>query len=103
LKVKCPTCGQVGVDRHSLPLEREDEASFAIRGHSGGRAVRKCLNCGSGVYVKLLPPRYEAIPPDLWEEMQAYFEQEMAAHDERMAQFRAERDAQAAAEEDTEP
>jgi hypothetical protein len=103
VKVKCPTCGQRGVDRYSLPREREDEATFAIHGRMGSRAVRKCLNCGSGVFVKLLPPRYQAIPPDLWEEMQVHFENEMAAHRARWAELDAERERQFLAEQAAQP
>jgi hypothetical protein len=89
MKVKCPTCGAVGTDVEPVPkhlrgpswkpLKGEDQYAFAVHGRHGGRAVRKCLNCGGGVYVKLLPPRYQAIPPDLWEQMQVYFEEQMAA------------------------
>lgn len=112
MKVKCPTCGNVGTDVEPIPehlrgpswkpLKGEENYAFAVHGRMGGRAVRKCLKCGSGVFVKLLPPRYQAIPPDLWEEMQAHFAQEMAAHEERMRQFFAEQDAQSAGEGDTE-
>jgi hypothetical protein len=88
MKVKCPTCGAVGTDVEPIPedmrgpswkpLKGEDQYAFAVHGRHGGRAVRKCLNCGAGVYVKLLPPRYQAIPPERWEHMQVYFEEQMA-------------------------
>jgi hypothetical protein len=88
MKVKCPTCGAVGTDVEPIPedmrgpslkpLKGEDQYAFAVHGRHGGRAVRKCLNCGAGVYVKLLPPRYQAIPPERWEQMQVYFEEQMA-------------------------
>jgi hypothetical protein len=41
----------------------------------GSRAIRKCLNCGSGVFVKTLPPRYKPIPPAMWDEMERQWEE----------------------------
>ena len=100
MKVKCPACGAVGTDvepiapehrgPHWKPLKGEDDYAFAVYGHEGGRVVRKCLNCGGGVHVKLLPPRYEAIPSERWQTMQRYFEQEMAASEERTRRVFAE-------------
>ncbi len=94
MKIRCPTCGAVGTDTEPIPpdlrgpswkpLKGEEDYAFAVHGRHGGRAVRKCLNCGSGVYVKLLPPRYQAIPPDLWEEMQVHFDARMAELDGRL-------------------
>jgi DNA-directed RNA polymerase subunit RPC12/RpoP len=78
MKVKCPSCGHEGVDRFSLPLEREDEGGFEVRGRYRGKAVRKCLNCGAGIFVKSLPPRYKAIPPSMWAEMQRQWEEMQA-------------------------
>ncbi len=108
MKVKCPTCGAVGTDAEPIPedmrgpswkpLKGEEDYAFAVHGRMGGRAVRKCLNCGSGVFVKLLPPRYQAVPPDLWEQMQEHFQRETAAHEEHMRQFFAEQQAQATTE-----
>jgi hypothetical protein len=45
------------------------------------------LNCGAGVYVKLLPPRYKAVPPDRWELMQEYFEDQRAEHAARVERY----------------
>jgi hypothetical protein len=92
MKVKCPTCGATGTDVEPYPEELrgpsytprkgEENYAFEVRGHDGGRAVRRCINCGAGVWVKLLPPRYQAIPPDLWSRMQVYFDEQMAAREE---------------------
>lgn len=91
MKIKCPTCGAVGTDVEPYPedlggphLKGEEDYAFAVHGREGGRAVRKCLNCGAGVYVKLLPPRYRAIPPDRWELMQEYFKVHTAEVDARL-------------------
>jgi hypothetical protein len=54
--------------------------------------VRKCINCGAGVYVKLLPPKYQAIPPERWELMQEHFEEQMAELDARREAIYAQRE-----------
>lgn len=109
MKIKCPTCGATGTDVEPVtedmrgpswtPQKGEEDYAFAVHGRQGGRAVRKCLNCGSGVYVKLLPPRYQAIPADRWAQMEVYFAEEMAAQEAHMnelsAQWERERDAEA--------
>ena len=100
MKVKCPTCGATGTDVPPSAAAQvellagaprpEDDFAFAVHGRHGRRAVRKCLNCGSGVYVKLLPPRYQAIPPTLWERMEKYFAEQMAESSAHIARVIAE-------------
>lgn len=88
MKVKCPACGTVGTD---VPPElggEEADYRFDVYGRDGGRVVRKCLTCGGGVYVKLLPPRYAAIPEPRWMEMQEFFEQEMEVRDAERERLR---------------
>lgn len=94
MKVKCPRCGNRGTDVEPVaegfrgpswtPSKGEEDYAFAVHGRDGSRAVRKCLNCGTGIWVKLLPPRYEAIPADRWALMEEYFADQMAEHRERM-------------------
>ena len=103
MNIKCPTCGNKGTDVEPYPEDMrgpawkptkgEEDYAFEVHGREGGRAVRKCLNCGAGVYVKLLPPRFQAIPPERWALMQEHFAQEMAAHDEHMKRVLGDLDA----------
>jgi hypothetical protein len=103
MKIKCPVCGAKGTDVEPVPehlrgpswspSKGEEDYAFAVHGREGSRAVRKCLNCGAGIYVKLLPPRFQAIPPDRRELMQEYFEDAMEAHAERMEREARVRDA----------
>lgn len=37
--------------------------------------MRKCLNCGNGVRVTILPPRFRKVPPDEWADLQVRWEQ----------------------------
>jgi hypothetical protein len=102
VKVKCPTCGASGTDVEPVPEEHrgpswtptrgEEDYAFEVYGHDGARAVRKCINCGAGVYVKLLPPKYKAIPAERWELMQEHFEQQMTELDTRREAMFAELD-----------
>lgn len=69
-KITCPTCGNTG-DQNG-----DDAApAFAIRGQYAGRAVRKCLSCGSGLLIGVLSGSWigkpEVIPRDLWMQMEA--------------------------------
>ncbi len=94
MKIKCPWCRTTGTDRepydHRPPTKEEQNYKFEVRGNYGGRPVRKCLNCGNGVRVTLLPPRFHQVPPDEWEDLQerweAYKAQYEAEADEREAQ-----------------
>lgn len=61
-RIKCPACGARG--------EVGDDVTFEIRGQFQGRAVQKCLGCGSGIFVKPPLGRTEVIPADLWRKMQ---------------------------------
>lgn len=61
-RITCPACdarGEVG-----------DDVGFETRGRMGARAVQRCLNCGSGLFVK--PPfgQTAIVPHDLWLLMQ---------------------------------
>ena len=59
--------------------------AFEVRGNYGGRPVRKCLNCGNGVRVTLLPPRFRKVPPDEWADLQVRWEQFQRDEDEFFA------------------
>lgn len=71
---KCPSCGARG--------EVGDDVTFEIRGRFQGRAVQKCLDCGSGIFVKPPLGRTEVIPHDLWQKMQERWSQEFATEDD---------------------
>jgi hypothetical protein len=87
MKVKCPWCGARGTDREPYPdrppTEEEKLYAFEVRGNYAHRPVRKCLNCGNGVRVTFLPPRFRKVPPDEW----AYLQEQWAAY---QAQYEAE-------------
>jgi len=105
LKLKCPTCGAVGTDVEPVaeefrgpewrPSKGEEDYAFEVFGRIGSRPVRKCLNCGAGVVVRFLPPRFRTIQPEMWAQMQKYMEKEMAGsaerREERRRQYEAER------------
>ena len=97
MKIKCPACGARGTDVEPVPEEMrgpswkpskgEEDYAFEVRGHQGTTLVRKCLNCGGGVYVKPFSRRCQAIPPEQWKRMEAFFAEQsaaMAAHRERV-------------------
>lgn len=52
------------------PTKAEQNYAFEVRGNYEGRPLRKCLNCGNGVRVAFLPPRFRRVPPDEWEDLQ---------------------------------
>ena len=52
---------------------------FEKRGNWSGRAVWKCLKCGNGLTVSLLPPRFRKIPADAWAEHAEWWTQYKAA------------------------
>lgn len=96
MKVKCPWCGAVGTDVEPIPEHlrgpsyeppRGDYA-FEVRGNYGGRPVRKCLSCGKGVRVTIIPPRFRKVPPDEWADLQRRWEQFKAQQE----QYKAQRD-----------
>lgn len=82
MKVKCPSCGAVGTDvrpasegatgpsGEPIHLKGQEDYAFEVRGNYAGRPVRKCLNCGNGVRVTILPPRFRKVPPDDWADLQ---------------------------------
>jgi hypothetical protein len=84
VKVKCPWCGARGTDRepyaHRPPNEDEKLYAFEVRGNYAHRPVRKCLNCGNGVRITFLPPRFRKVPPDEWDYLQDRWEQFKAHH-----------------------
>ena len=67
--IVCPACrnrGQASIDGSS---------GFEVRGQHSGKPVRKCLNCGAGLYLRMLgAPRL--IEPDTWRRMEAVWERE---------------------------
>lgn len=94
MKLKCPSCGATGTDvrppadgvtgpsDEPVHLKGQEDYAFEVRGNYGGRPVRKCLNCGSGVRVSFLPPRFRKVPEEEW----AYLQ-------DRWAEFKAESEA----------
>lgn len=70
-RIKCPACGARG--------ELGDDVTFEIRGRFQGRAVQRCLSCGSGVFVKPPLGRTEVIPHDLWMKMQERWDEEFGS------------------------
>lgn len=104
MKVKCPACGAVGTDRRSLaeelrgpswrPTRAEEQYAFEVYGNLGGRPVRKCFNCGAGIRVTFLPPRFRRLSDEEWAEFKVRFETWRAEDRARTAAWRAEQDAQ---------
>lgn len=104
MKVKCPWCGAVGTDQQPYseesrrlaaeltgkppkPLTKgEQNYAFEVRGNYGGRPVRKCLSCGNGVRVTILPPRFRKVPPDEWADLQVRWKQFKAEQEQHRAQ-----------------
>lgn len=82
MKVKCPWCGARGTDvrppgegvtgpsGEPIHLKGQEDYAFEVRGNYAGRPVRKCLNCGNGVRITFLPPRFNKVSPDEWEYLQ---------------------------------
>lgn len=79
MNIKCPWCGARGTDRrppsgdYREPTEAEKNYAFEMSGNDGTRPVRKCLNCGNGVKMAFLPPRFRKVPPEQWEEIQVAY------------------------------
>lgn len=73
-RIKCPACGARG--------EIGDDITFEIRGRFQGRAVQRCLSCGSGIFVKPPLGRVEVIPHDLWTQMQERWDEEFGSDDD---------------------
>lgn len=48
--------------------------AFDVYGNLGGRPVRKCLNCGAGIRVSFLPPRFRRLSDEEWAEFKIRFE-----------------------------
>jgi hypothetical protein len=92
MKVKCPWCGAVGTDREPYashgpdltPPKDEGTYAFEVRGNYRSRPVRKCLSCGNGVRVTILPPRFRKVPPDLWADLQRLWKRYKAEQAEEM-------------------
>jgi hypothetical protein len=68
--------------------------AFEVYGNLGGRPVRKCLNCGAGVRVSILPPRFRRLSDEEWAEFQVRFETWHAQDRARLDAWRAEQDAE---------
>lgn len=68
----CPACGNRG--------DSSDDIHFEVRGQHHGRPVRKCLRCGTGLYVKMLG-RPQAIPHDTWVRMREIWQAEFGPDD----------------------
>src|SRR5256885_1106211 len=63
MKIRCPNCGNRGETRL-------DSDAFDARGMYEGKPVRKCRQCGAGVFV-LPPRRVKLIDPQLWHRIEA--------------------------------
>jgi hypothetical protein len=88
VKLKCPACGATGTDVAPYEHERPEGApplpestkrdmdayAFEVYGNLGGRPVRKCLNCGAGIRVTFLPPRFRKLSDEEWAEFKVRFE-----------------------------
>ncbi|MGH3137701.1 MAG: hypothetical protein ACRDPV_14550, partial [Gaiellaceae bacterium] len=82
MKLKCPWCGAKGTDvrppaegvtgpsGEPIHLKGQEDYAFEVRGNYAGRPVRKCLKCGNGVRVTVLPPRFNKVPREEWEYLQ---------------------------------
>lgn len=101
MKVKCPSCGTVGTDvkpyhraddRPPLPastLKQMEQYAFEY-GNLGGRPVRKCLNCGAGIRVTILPPRFRKLSDAEWAEFKVRFETWRVQDDAQLRQMLAD-------------
>jgi hypothetical protein len=102
MKLKCPWCGAVGTDVEPYPeplrgadwtpTKGEEDYAFEVRGNYAGRPVRKCLNCGNGVRVTLLPPRFRKVPPDEWADLQVRWEQYRAQQERELEDLQRRRE-----------
>ena len=104
MKVKCPWCGARGTDvRPSIqgvtgpsgePIHRkgQEDYAFEVRGNYAHRPVRKCLNCGNGVRITFLPPRYHKVSPEEWEYLQGQWTLYKAQEREYFDRLDAERE-----------
>lgn len=78
MDLTCPWCGEHGHDREPLPPGRggpitsRQKVSTRSRfgAYLGAAPVRKCLSCGNGIRVTILPPRFRKVWEDDWEEME---------------------------------
>jgi hypothetical protein len=83
VNLKCLWYGAVGTDDEPYPShldrglprrESQERYAFEVRGNYRGRPVRKCLQCGNGVRMTFLPPRFRKVPATQWVELQRMWE-----------------------------
>jgi hypothetical protein len=68
--IVCPACGSIGYP--------SDDELFEIRGQLEGKPVRRCVRCGTGLFIRpLRKPR--VIPHNLWVRMQESWQAEFNA------------------------
>jgi hypothetical protein len=108
MKVKCPWCGAKGTDvrppaegltgpsGEPIHLKGQEEYAFEVRGNYAGRPVRKCLNCGNGVRITFLPPRFNKVSPEEWTYLQEQWVAYKAQQDEYFDRLDAMREQDAA-------
>jgi len=93
MRLTCPWCGAEGTDVEPVPKrlrgpswtpsKGEDEYAFEVRGNLRSRPVRKCLACGNGIRVTVLPPHFRKIPTDDWQRLQGLWSQYRASENAR--------------------
>jgi hypothetical protein len=71
-----------------------NQYAFEVYGNLGSRPVRKCLNCGAGVRVSFLPPRFRQLSDEEWAEFKVRFETWRTQDRARLDEWRAEQDSE---------
>ena len=78
-EIICPSCGNRG------EADLDDKGAFEVRGQFQGKAVRKCNNCGTGLFVGLfsggLFGKPKLITADLWQSMEETWKREFESEE----------------------
>jgi hypothetical protein len=69
--MRCPSCGSKG--KADSRVDPGEAPAFEFRGRLGAKVIVRCLQCGRGVFVRMVPPGYKAIPPDEWEKLDEFW------------------------------
>lgn len=73
-ELKCPACGSTG------RATTDGSGAFDVRGQWRGKAMRKCMGCGSGLAIGPFSGGFIGkpvlVPSDTWRAMEKVWERE---------------------------
>ena len=70
--ITCPACGNRG------EATVDESGAFEVRGYHFGKPVRKCNQCGAGVFLRMFGGP-ELIDAELWARMTEAWEREFGS------------------------